>query len=108
MNIDGTVAAYRFPYLLGGKSLVFKQDSPFYEHFYKQLQPMHHYVPIKRDLSDLVSKLRWALNNDETAKKISDQALEFVNQNLTPDKILCYHIHLLKVSNEVESSQNVE
>lgn len=98
MNIDGTVAAYRFPYLLAGDAVVFKQDSPFYEHFYRQLKPMHHFIPFKRDLSDLVDKIKWARNNDAKVKKISNQAQAFANQYLTPDKIFCYHVTLFKVS----------
>ncbi|KAG1665371.1 KDEL motif-containing protein 1 [Nymphon striatum] len=39
INIDGTVAAYRFPYLLAGDSVVLKQESPYYEHFYGELRP---------------------------------------------------------------------
>lgn len=50
INLDGTVAAYRFPYLLAANSMVLKQDSPFYEHFYKKLIPNYHYIPFKRDL----------------------------------------------------------
>ncbi|KRT79509.1 hypothetical protein AMK59_7400, partial [Oryctes borbonicus] len=59
INIDGTVAAYRLPYLLGGGSLVFKQDSSYYEHFYDDLIPNIHYIPFKKDLSDLTEKLKW-------------------------------------------------
>jgi hypothetical protein len=65
LNIDGTVAAYRFPYLLAGNSAVFKQDSIYYEHFYKDLKPFVHYIPCKKDLSDLLDKLQWAKENDE-------------------------------------------
>ena len=64
MNIDGTVAAYRLPYLLGGDTLVLKQESHYYEHFYKDLEPYKHYVPFKRDLSDLEEKIEWAKTND--------------------------------------------
>ncbi|TRY93109.1 hypothetical protein DNTS_007753 [Danionella cerebrum] len=60
VNVDGTVAAYRFPYLMLGNSLVFKQDSPYYEHFYTHLKPGVHYIPVKRDLSDLIHWIRWA------------------------------------------------
>ena len=35
LNIDGTVAAYRLPYLMLADSLVFKQNSHYYEHFYR-------------------------------------------------------------------------
>lgn len=97
LNIDGTVAAYRLPYLLASNAMVIKQESPFYEYFYKQLKPMQHYVPVKRDLSNLVDQIRWANRNDDAARKISQQAQEFVNANLTPDKVLCYHVTLLKV-----------
>lgn len=98
MNIDGTVAAYRFPYLLTGNVVVFKQDSIFYEHFYKELKPMHHYVPINRDLSNLVEKVQWAKQNDDFAREIARQANQFANEHLTPDKVLCYHVTLMKVN----------
>ena len=60
VNVDGTVAAYRYPYLMLGDSLVLKQDSPYYEHFYMELKPWKHYIPIKRNLSDLLEKVEWA------------------------------------------------
>lgn len=37
INLDGTVAAYRLPYLLAGDAVVLKQDSQYYEFFYKQV-----------------------------------------------------------------------
>ncbi|ESO90993.1 hypothetical protein LOTGIDRAFT_217539 [Lottia gigantea] len=64
INIDGTVAAYRLPYLLAGNSVVLKQDSNYYEYFYHQLKPYEHYIPFKRDLSDLIEKLNWAKSHD--------------------------------------------
>lgn len=94
--IDGTVAAYRFPYLLAGDSVVFKQESPYYEHFYKKLIPNEHYIPIKRDLSDLVEKLEWAKSNDERAKEIMLSGRQFAQENLLPIHILCYHARLYK------------
>lgn len=68
MTLDGTVAAYRFPYLLAGDSVVLKQDSSYYEHFYKELEPYVHFVPFKRDLSDLMEKIQWAKDNDDKVK----------------------------------------
>lgn len=63
--MDGTVAAYRFPYLMLGNSAVFKQDSEYYEHFYKEMKPNVHYIPLKHDLSDVIEKLEWARANDD-------------------------------------------
>lgn len=56
MSVDGTVAAYRLPFLLGGGSLLLKQKSPYYEHFYGQLEAGKHYLEVKEDLSDLIEK----------------------------------------------------
>jgi hypothetical protein len=95
--MDGTVAAYRFPYLLAGGSVVLKQDSQYYEHFYKQLKPWEHYVPFDRDLSNLVSQVKWAKDNDEKAQKIAKQGQAFARENLAPQDIICYHAALIKV-----------
>lgn len=65
INIDGTVAAYRLPYLLAGDSVVLKQDSGYYEHFYNELRPWEHYIPIRADLGDLLEKIQWARDHDE-------------------------------------------
>ena len=53
------------PYLLAGDSVVFKMDSEYYEHFYKELEPWVHYIPFKKDLSDLQKNLDWAIANDK-------------------------------------------
>jgi hypothetical protein len=70
INLDGTVAAYRFPYLMGGNSVVLKQESSYYEHFYKSLEPFKHYIPFKRDLSNLREKILWAKKHDEEVKSL--------------------------------------
>ena len=71
INVDGTVAAYRLPYLLVGDSVVLKQDSIYYEHFYNELQPWKHYIPVKSNLSDLLEKLKWAKDHDEEVRSVS-------------------------------------
>jgi hypothetical protein len=65
ISLDGTVASYRLAYLLAGDSLIFKQTSSYYEHFYRQLIPNKHYIPIKKDLSDLIEKIQWAKDHDD-------------------------------------------
>lgn len=98
MNMDGTVAAYRFPYLLVSDSLIFKQESIYYEHFYKELQEWKHYIPVKRDLSDLIEKLKWAIAHDEEAHEIALNGRKFARNNLLPHDIFCYHVQLFYVS----------
>lgn len=94
--IDGTVASYRLPYLLAGDSVVLKQDSPYFEHFYKDLIPNVHYVPFKRDLSNLVTQIKWIMENEEKAKNISRNAREFARESLMPKDVFCYYAILLK------------
>lgn len=91
------MAAYRFPYLLAGNSVVFKQDSPFYEHFYRSLISNEHYIPFKRDLSDLVEKVQWAIANDNIVRQISRNGQKFARENLMPLDIFCYHVKLIEV-----------
>ncbi|XP_043927887.1 protein O-glucosyltransferase 2 [Protopterus annectens] len=98
INIDGTVAAYRLPYLLAGDSVVLKQDSIYYEHFYNDLKPWQHYIPIKSNLSDLLDKIQWAKDHDEEAKKIATTAQEFGRNNLMGDHIFCYYFLLFQVT----------
>lgn len=97
INVDGTVSAYRFPFLLAGNSVVFKQDSNSIEHFYSELKPMVHYIPIKRNLSDLLEKITWAKQNDETVRQIGLNGRTFARDNLMPHNIYCYYLLLLKV-----------
>ncbi|OCT95405.1 protein O-glucosyltransferase 2 [Xenopus laevis] len=94
--IDGTVAAYRMPYLLAGNSVILKQDSLYYEHFYNELQPWKHYVPFKRDLSDLLEKIQWVKDHDAKAKRIAEAGREFARNNLMGDHIFCYYFKLFQ------------
>lgn len=96
--MDGTVAAYRFPYLLVSDSLVFKQDSNYYEHFYSDIEEWKHFTPVKKDLSDLVEKIKWAISNDVEALRIAKTSQSYARNNLLPQHIFCYHMQLLKVS----------
>ncbi|XP_075992521.1 protein O-glucosyltransferase 2-like [Anticarsia gemmatalis] len=109
INIDGTVAAYRMPYLLAGGGMVLKQDSPYYEHFYSQLTAWEHYVPIARDLSDLVDRVKWARDNDDKAQQIAINAKNYANQYLLPQHVICYHAALFwEWSKRIKSEVEVE
>ncbi|XP_062312490.1 protein O-glucosyltransferase 2 [Osmerus eperlanus] len=96
INIDGTVAAYRLPYLLAGDSVVLKQDSGYYEHFYSQLRPWEHYIPVRADLGDLLDKITWARQHDQEAKKIAEAGQQFARSHLLGDSIFCYYYKLFQ------------
>ncbi|XP_040196506.1 protein O-glucosyltransferase 3 [Rana temporaria] len=105
VNVDGTVAAYRFPYLLLGDSLVLKQSSPYYEHFYSALKPGKHYIPIKRSLGDLIEKIRWAKENDEEVKKIAKESQTLARELLQPHRLYCYYYKVLQTYAKRQTSR---
>ena len=92
LNIDGTVAAYRFPYLMLGDALVFKQDSDYYEHFYRQMKPNVHYVPLKHDLTDVVQKVKWAKAHDNEVRFVGLLLKRIRLLSLYPDILNLAHL----------------
>ncbi|KAG5674713.1 hypothetical protein PVAND_004665 [Polypedilum vanderplanki] len=114
INVDGTVAAYRFPYLLAGNSAVLKQDSQYYEHFYRHLKPFVHYIPFNRDPKiDLVEKVKWLKENENEAKKITKASTQFVRDNLLPRNTFCYFFSVLekfadKIVSKIEVDNDME
>ncbi|XP_071391361.1 protein O-glucosyltransferase 3 isoform X3 [Centroberyx affinis] len=105
VNVDGTVAAYRFPYLMLGNSLVLKQDSPYYEHFYSHLRPGTHYIPVKRSLSDILEKIKWAKENDAEAQEIAKAGQALVRELLQPARLYCYYYRVLQLYSERQSDR---
>ena len=96
LSLDGTVAAYRLPFLLSGSSLVLKQESPYYEHFYRFLRPGVHYVSFSKDLTELDSLLDWAESNESEVCEIVESSRRLAEEHLFPDKIMCYTAMLLE------------
>ncbi|XP_056587247.1 protein O-glucosyltransferase 3 [Triplophysa dalaica] len=105
VNVDGTVAAYRFPYLMLGNSLVLKQDSPYYEHFYTHLKPGVHYIPVRRNLSDLIEKINWAKNNDAEAELIAKTSQSLVRDLLQPHRLYCYYYSVFQIYASRQTTQ---
>lgn len=105
VNVDGTVAAYRFPYLMLGNSLVLKQDSQYYEHFYLHLKAGTHYVPVKRDLSDLLEKIQWARDNDAEAEEIGRAGQALARELLQPTRLYCYYQSALQAYAERQTGR---
>lgn len=105
VNVDGTVAAYRFPYLMLGSSLVLKQDSHYYEFFYSHLKAGAHYVPVKRNLSDLLEKIKWAKENDAEAQRMARAGQTVARELLQPSRLYCYYHRVLQVYSERQTER---
>ncbi|XP_037307585.1 protein O-glucosyltransferase 3 [Pungitius pungitius] len=105
VNVDGTVAAYRFPYLMLGNSLVLKQDSPYYEYFYGHLKAGTHYLSVRRNLSDLLEKIQWAKDHDAEAQKMARAGQTAVRELLQPSRLYCYYYTVMHMYSERQVGQ---
>jgi len=52
------------------------------------LKEWEHYIPVQRDLTDLVEKTNWIFENYEKAKEIAENAYQFSKKYLTREA--CY------------------
>jgi hypothetical protein len=76
IHIDGHVSAYRLGRELSSNSTILKVDSLFdYKLWFSDhLIPNYHYLPIKKDLSNIKSAILACQTNDKTCEKISENA----------------------------------
>tara|TARA_Y100000389_G_C17411550_1_gene491222 strand:+ start:6 stop:917 length:912 start_codon:yes stop_codon:yes gene_type:complete len=54
----------------------------FCEHWFYDLEPWKHYIPLKSDLSDLSNIITWCFENEGVAQQIAKNALEYAKRNL--------------------------
>ncbi|KAJ6483028.1 glycosyl transferase family 90-domain-containing protein [Mycena vulgaris] len=91
LDLDGNSFSQRYFSLLRSGSLVFK-SSTFSEFFDDWLKPYVHYIPVLPDLSDLERKIMWAIENDDEARQIQANGLEYATRVLTEKQMNCYHL----------------
>ena len=101
LNIDGSVTAYRLALELSYNSCILKVDSEYFTWYSHLLKEYEHYIPIKKDLSDLAEKIEWCKNNDEKCKKIAKNAKDFHNKIFTKKVLLDY---LQMMINEIKKN----
>lgn len=82
LTLEGHVAAYRLSYELSSGSVVLLADSQWQMWYYPFLKAYEHYVPVKEDLSDLLSQIQWCKSNDAKCAEIADNARRFYNKYL--------------------------
>jgi len=90
LNIDGHVSACRLSSELGMNSVVLLVNSPYKLWFSHLLEPYIHYVPVKKDLKDLVSQIKWCIAHDDDCKKIAENARKFYLEYLGKEGVFNY------------------
>jgi hypothetical protein len=58
------------------------------EFYWENLKPWEHYIPIKDDMTDLIEKTKWCMENYEKACEIAKNAYEYAKKYVTQEA--CY------------------
>lgn len=100
LNIDGHVSAFRLSLELSMGSVVLLQEhtvgtTNYRMWFHRMLQPYVHYVPVKKDLSDVLEKIEWCTQHDDECRQMAENARAFYEKFLTRDGVLDYFQYLL-------------
>jgi len=90
LDIRGAGYSGRLKLLMQAGRPVFLVERPFREFFYDQLRPFEHYVPVRADLSDLVTRVAEVKASPELARKLGAGAAAFAAEYLTRAYALRY------------------
>ncbi len=88
IDIEGGGYSGRLKYLLWSHRPVLLVDRPHKEFFFEYLVPWKHYIPVRRDLSDVVEKTQWCIDHPNDAHQIAEHAYVFSQTYLTRNA--CY------------------
>lgn len=90
VNVDGHVSALRLSFELGMGSVILRVGSQWEIWYTKYLVPYEHFVPVKQDLSDLITQIKWCRANDSKCEQIALNARKFYDTYLQHDGVMDY------------------
>ena len=77
IHIDGHVSAFRLSSELSMNSVILLVESEWKIWYSHLLKPYVHYIPVRKDLSNIYRQIKWCKNNDDKCKQISINARKF-------------------------------
>ena len=83
IDVEGAGYSGRLKLLLHSGRPVLIQDRPWHEWFWDELVPWENFIPVARDLSDLVSRARWVKENPRQAVRIGRAGQQLTQRLLT-------------------------
>lgn len=95
IDLEGNGYSGRLKLFLFTNRLVFVQDRPYKEFWFKDFKPWVHYVPVKRDLSDLDDVFNKIQSNPELETIIKNNARKFALEHLTKQVAIDFYVNLL-------------
>ncbi|XP_077862413.1 LOW QUALITY PROTEIN: protein O-glucosyltransferase 1-like [Saccoglossus kowalevskii] len=94
-NFRGVAASFRLKHLFLCKSLVFHVGDEWLEFFYPSLKPWVHYIPVRKDLSNVKELIEFVKENDNVAKEIAERGFQYIWDHLRMEDVECYWKKLL-------------
>ena len=95
IDIEGGGYSGRLKYLMHSGRPVIVVDRVPKEFFYRFMKAWEHYIPVENDLSDLLEKTRWIIDNYEEAAQIGANGKEFASYYLTRDSAMKHICNLI-------------
>src|SRR6266478_2354376 len=95
IDIEGAGYSARLKLFFFSKRVLFLPDRPYKEWYFSLLKPLEHYVPISRDMSNLLENLSMIKNDLYLENKLRHNAFEFAQKYLTREAALARWNELL-------------
>ena len=83
LDVEGVGYSGRLKILLHAGRPVLVQDRPWHEWWYGAFRPMEHYIPVRRDLADLVERACWVHEHPREAAAIGAAGQALAQRLLT-------------------------
>jgi len=83
IDIEGHGYSGRLKYLLNSGRPMILVGRPHKEFFYEFMKPWVHYIPVDRDLGNLVEMVKWTIENYEKAQEIGLEGQRFAETYCT-------------------------
>jgi Glycosyl transferase family 90 len=83
IDVEGARYSRRLKLLLHSGRPVLIQDRPWREWYWHELVPWENYIPVERDLSDLLQRARWVRDNPQAAAQIGRASQDMAQRVLT-------------------------
>jgi hypothetical protein len=83
IDVEGFGYSGRLKLLLHAARALLLVDRPYREYFFDDIEPFRHYVPVKRDLTDLLDRIDWLRSNPKLEAEIVRETQQFARTRLT-------------------------
>jgi len=90
IDIRGVGYSARLKLLMHLGRPIFLVDRPYEEFFYPYMKPYKHYIPVKKDMSDLIEKIKWLHSDPHAYRKLAASTRQFADKYLSKSFALSY------------------